>query len=649
MNSPTALLYVADSELAQNLRKATMSKLDYAHPGQCLYAHWINCIIDSKTIIRRNGLSPMIKRLDATKEILPGLGVIVEHFNAQDKADTKHDCAMIAKNMFGSKAMFVSSVNGRVLETIKFYSNPRSMLVLLKLFHAYAIKKIKRCGTPFLAGGAYHGCKTVGDYPRDSLWLKYDDNKKTPRKVKDFKDFALVSNKLFLRPQAMAAYLFKFVSETASELEPVQILKRDVVAWKGTNKGPYIEVKDVYGGEGGAGEGGGGGTSNKRLTKQAFAKPMEKLATSLESLHEALRTNNYATARERLMDGVNTQFIEIAEIVGYTARPSYSPSHDSDHDDTSINEGESSDMSDTDNGSNKSRGDKSIGSVEYSESRNSDSGDDDASGTNKRGEKDQEDSDSNSNSTGSRRNEDKEEVPAAAKQPSDKTDTDNGSKKSRVDKSNESSETNESGNSESEDDYTRGTNKRGEKDQDDSDSNSAKKRTRDDIHQLVEDMKRGGNDISNAKMSGKQIKEALGLAATPKPSTKDKQYFYVIRSSRMDDINKMYTSLQDDSTDTPCHGDNEWIAEFAKELKTLKEEQWHNSIDDLPERRTLPGKSLLLLWNLDEGFTQTFYSQRKSQRASPRRSGSKPQSSTTTKPDAKAVYPATNLNSDFSS
>ena len=39
----------------------------------------------------------MIKKLDTTKEILPGLGVIVEHFNAQDKADTKHDCTMIAK------------------------------------------------------------------------------------------------------------------------------------------------------------------------------------------------------------------------------------------------------------------------------------------------------------------------------------------------------------------------------------------------------------------------------------------------------------------------------------------------------------------------------------------------------------------------
>ena len=93
----------------------------------------------------------------------------------------------------------------------------------------------------------------------------------------------------------------------------LQLLKHDVAAWKVINKSPYIEVKDIYGGDGGAGEGGGGGTLNKRLTNQAFAKPMAKLATLLESLHEALRTNNYSTARERLMDGVNTQFIEITE------------------------------------------------------------------------------------------------------------------------------------------------------------------------------------------------------------------------------------------------------------------------------------------------------------------------------------------------
>ena len=174
MNLSTALLYVVDSELASNLRKVTKSKKDNAHPRQCEYAHWINCVNDSKDIIRRNGLIPTTKKLDTIKEILPGLGVMVEHFCAQNKADTKNDCTKIAKSMFGSKAAFVSTVNGRVLESIKIYSNKRSVLGFLKLFHAYAIKMIKRDDTPFLAGGAYHGCKTPGVHPRHSLWLVWD-------------------------------------------------------------------------------------------------------------------------------------------------------------------------------------------------------------------------------------------------------------------------------------------------------------------------------------------------------------------------------------------------------------------------------------------------------------------------------------------
>jgi hypothetical protein len=46
---------------------------------------------------------------------------------------------------------------------------------------------------------------------------------------------------------------------------------------------------------------------------------------------------------------------------------------------------------------------------------------------------------------------------------------------------------------------------------------------------------------------------------------------------------------------------------FAKYLKKLKKDQWHNSFDDLPEENNLPPDNILLLWKLDDGFTQTFY------------------------------------------
>ena len=49
------------------------------------------------------------------------------------------------------------------------------------------------------------------------------------------------------------------------------------------------------------------------------------------------------------------------------------------------------------------------------------------------------------------------------------------------------------------------------------------------------------------------------------------------------------------------------ITLFAKYLRQLKEAQWQNSIDGLPEGKTLPHHNMLLLWKLDEGFTDTFF------------------------------------------
>ena len=169
-----------------------------------------------------------MKNKQATNEIIPPLAAIVQHFNTKDKAGTKHTCAVIAKSMFGSKAYFVSSVNGRVLMKISFYSNPRSVLIFLKLFHAYAIKKIKKSNTPFLVGGSYHGCKELGVHARDSLYLKTNDDRTKYRKVEYFKDFSLVSNKVYLSPRAMAVHLLRQTSNTKSDIKLMENLKHEV-------------------------------------------------------------------------------------------------------------------------------------------------------------------------------------------------------------------------------------------------------------------------------------------------------------------------------------------------------------------------------------------------------------------------------------
>ena len=229
----------------------------------------------------------------------------------------------VVKNLFGAKAQFVSSVNGRVLEASKLYNNPMSLLVFQKLFHAYAIRKHKK-SIAFLAGGVYHGCKNAGSHARDSLFMKDGNSKNKWNKVDDFRAFSLVTNKVFVSPQTMATHLYKFMGYgTVRDNTPLRELKQQITLWKGANKMPYIEVKDVYGGEVGVGVEGGGGSANKKLTKQSFTDPMRKLTTSLESLHDALKDENCDLASKRLTKDVTGAFDKIAQLVSFNERPSY--------------------------------------------------------------------------------------------------------------------------------------------------------------------------------------------------------------------------------------------------------------------------------------------------------------------------------------
>ncbi len=96
---------------------------------------------------------------------------------------------------------------------------------------------------------------------------------------------------------------------------------------------PYIEVKDIYGREFGVGVGGGVGSANKNLTNQAFIEPMQKLATSLESLHKALKARKCILACKTLQKDVTGDFNKIVDIVGYTGCPTYGSEDDDDQED----------------------------------------------------------------------------------------------------------------------------------------------------------------------------------------------------------------------------------------------------------------------------------------------------------------------------
>ena len=239
------MLYIADAELATTLKKATKTKDDHAHAGQLEYTHWINCIIDSTAIMRWYGIAPSIRSRDVVEQMLPDLLVFIDHFNAKDKKQTKTSCATLATNMFGPKG-FVSAVNRRELGAIKCYNRPRSLLVFLKLLHAYAIKNFKKT-QPFLSGGLYHGCKNPGGYYRDSLYVKDKDDKQILIKVDDFKFFALATNQAFVSPRTMAAYLFNFKGpRNLQNHHSISYPKRQIHTWKAHNEeGPYIRVTDT--------------------------------------------------------------------------------------------------------------------------------------------------------------------------------------------------------------------------------------------------------------------------------------------------------------------------------------------------------------------------------------------------------------------
>ena len=122
------------------------------------------------------------------------------------------------------------------------------------------LSKAKKRSVPFLAGGLYRGCKGGVDYARDRLFLKDKDNNKRSNKVKDFGEFALTTNNVFISPQAMANYLFKFKGScSVKENETIRELKRNITAWKDANgNNKYIVIKHQSGNDVGVGMGRGG-------------------------------------------------------------------------------------------------------------------------------------------------------------------------------------------------------------------------------------------------------------------------------------------------------------------------------------------------------------------------------------------------------
>ena len=101
--SVPAYLYIANAELANNLKRITkVSKKDLAHSGQLAYVCWINSVLDSAAIIGRHSLIPEPSNDDHLKELFPPVSVIVDHFKAKDKTQTKQKCNDVVQRLFRS-------------------------------------------------------------------------------------------------------------------------------------------------------------------------------------------------------------------------------------------------------------------------------------------------------------------------------------------------------------------------------------------------------------------------------------------------------------------------------------------------------------------------------------------------------------------
>ena len=345
--------------------------------------------------------------------------------------------------------------------------------------------------------------------------------------MKDFGEFALTTNNVFISPQAMANYLFKFKGScSVKENETIRELKRNITAWKDANgNNKYIVIKHQPDNDVGVGMGGEVGShANKKLTKQAFKQPMKNLASSLEMLYKAIHNGDLDAADTRLKEDVTQQFKKIAEIVNYAGRPCYGTEEDNEEEDD--DEEEEDDEKCQMEMDGQSKDDSKIPEHrEHSESDDSKSRRDEYSS-------------------------------------SDSSDDKTGGGESEIEQNNEKQDEHED-NSSNDDDQKNNpgndTNAENNNDDDTLHLLTYKDVDRNHIAKFVTYMQTKGLDISESTMSGKQIKEALDLTVAPKLCSKERNYFYIMQSESLETIKKEY---KQHNPDTPNDSEQDAITEF---------------------------------------------------------------------------------------
>jgi len=578
MFSLSAYLYIADSELAhtqKRLSKPRYKSADHVSAGQLGYVYWINAVRDSMLILRRHSLLPQLSSLKQLRKLFPPLAAIIDQFNSKDKASKKKACNDVIEFFFGSRrGSLLGTSASRLFSRQSFYNEPSSILIYLKLFHAYALWVLQpqHKDIAFLVGGRYYGCKNAPSDRRDSLYLlnMHSDT----RQVVAFNECQLISNLIFLAPQTTAASLFE---TKANVTEPIA-LKDKVEEWKkADNTGSYVGMPkannaivdddDEEGGQGGRRE----KVPKKGFRKQSFKEPMGNLSAALTALCSEI--DNTDAGIPALNDVLNQHNI-LVQMTTHGAPLALMQKET----DANVDIDEKNENSDS------------------LSTSSSDSSDSNASGLGSNSESEGEENSKDNSSTYEKEETQKEEQTGDENAGSKDEEGENMSAQSSAAQPDQAVTQNDKVAPSQEPSTSVSTKEKGGVEDEFSHSSII-------AHMKVFET----NGVTDGGMRSRDITAVLGLRTSADfRSNDDKKFFCSIKSKDMQKIKDLYEAR----ADAPC--EKPWMGGFVKYLKQLKTKDWANSIIDLPEQEDTDenGKmadNLLLLWKEGKDFQDKFF------------------------------------------
>ena len=582
---------MADAELANDLKKLTSAKVDKAHPGQLIYVHWINCVNESRSIIKQYGLMPEIKDTEDLIKLFPPMTCIYDWI----ESGMEKDMCLSVTDHFYSK---VTTASRRSLAKQSFYKEKSSLVTHLKLMHAAALKRLKKefpkvfAKANFLKAGTYVGCKETRKDLRDSLCYRDGEGPENIRILDSFNGFRLTTNEIFLTPLSTAAHLFEPKNAASTNGKSKRKKYQEIVAnWRRDNDyRPYVPMPDMTekpANNTGNGRGSGGANSNvddsKALTKVKFRDPMKKLGKALE---ECLK-EHVKNKQEHILTDVLDKYNVIQKMVGYGKTLTIKQQGDIDEDysnedevgeESEYDEVQDNDESYSEDADGSSGSDDESRSASDTDSNDVEENDDDA-------RSDASDGSGDDDAVGNRARDDNTEDP-----PEGTNKAIPGNNVAVGDSANGAADgDNSHGESKDDDEHSN--------DDDDHDVNDKNGPDKEDALTVLTnhiDRELKGK-VNRSKMPAVDIQSVLFLTKKPNFQKKaHRAYFCSLKSDDMKLIKKIYEKKNDSEEFRAEIANKEWIPSLVRLMLDLN---WSSSVKDLPDESKYNEENEILLWN----------------------------------------------------